>query len=108
LVLGEQLRSLWLSEIVVMTDAVSHEEREKDETESSSVVVVAVAMVGVVDELSADEATEGADAILEWSDAGRPSSRGMETSNVSSGSSKNVAIVARVRHDWMGPCSIGD
>jgi hypothetical protein len=90
-----------------VTDAVSHEEREKDERDSSSVVVVEV----IIDGLSIDDDTEGADAMLEWSDTAQACSRGMETSDVSSASSKKVAIVAYVRQDWMDspprPCSIG-
>lgn len=88
-----------------MVDAVSHEEREQDERDSSSVVVVVAV---IIDELPLDDVTEGADVIVDWSPL---SSRGMVTRDVSSASSRKVAMIARARHDWMGspprPCSIG-
>jgi hypothetical protein len=98
---------------MVVTEAVSQEEREEDECDSSSAVEAVVIIVGMLDEVSIDRDTEGADAILAWSDAEQPSSRGGSdrASDVSSGSSKKVAMIARVRHDWMKgpprPCSIG-
>jgi hypothetical protein len=77
------------SEVVVM-DAVSLEEIEQEERSPSSDDPV----VGTVVIVVVEEDTEGADATLMWSDAGRVW-RGIETSDVSSESSRKVAIVAR-------------
>jgi hypothetical protein len=81
--------ALLLSSEIVVIDAVSREEIEREERSPSSDDTV----VGTVVIVVVEEDLDGADATLMGSDAGR-AWRGIETSNVSSESSRKVAIIA--------------